>query len=94
MSGDMTVSRSRTWHFSHTLYTSLKPEAVRGLRISSIDPRDFIKLMFIDLFKQGPEAVFYIHLRVSRSREAFNHCVACGREVWFRFAESSIFGLH
>jgi hypothetical protein len=31
MSGDMTVSRSGTWHFSHTLYTSLKPEAVRGL---------------------------------------------------------------
>jgi hypothetical protein len=77
MSGDMTVSRSRTWHFSHTLYTSLKPEAVLWLQTSSIDPWDFIKLMFIDLFKQGPEAVFYIHLRVSR--EAFNHCVACGR---------------
>ncbi len=29
MSGDITVSRSRTWHFSHTLYTSLKPEAAR-----------------------------------------------------------------
>jgi hypothetical protein len=27
MSVDITVSRSRTWHFSHTLYTSLKPEA-------------------------------------------------------------------
>jgi hypothetical protein len=77
MSGDMTVSRSRTWHFSHTLYASLKPEAVRGLRTSSIDPWDFIKLMFIDLFKQGPEAVFYIHLRVSR--DAFDHCVAYGR---------------
>ena len=53
MSGDMTVTRSRTWHFSHTLYTSLKPEAVRGLRTCSIDPWDFIKHMFIDLFKQG-----------------------------------------
>jgi hypothetical protein len=59
MSSDMTVGRSRTWHFSHTLYTSLKPKAVRGLRpTSSIDPGDFIKRMFIDLFKQGPEAVF------------------------------------
>jgi hypothetical protein len=79
MSGDMTVTRSRTWHFSHTLYTSLKPEAVRGLRNRSIDPRDIINHMFIDLFKQGPDpaAVSYIHLRVSR--EAFDHCVACGR---------------
>ncbi len=77
MSGDMTVSRSRTWHFSHTLYTSLQPEAVRGFRIRSIDPWDIIKLLFIDIFKQGPEAVSYIHLRVSR--EAFDHCVACGR---------------
>ena len=78
MSGDISVSRSRTWHFSHTLYTSLKPEAARGVRpTSSIDPWDFIKRMFNDLFKQGPEAVFYIHLRVSRA--AFDHCVACGR---------------
>ncbi len=77
MSSDMTVSRSRTWRFSHTLYTSLKPEAVRGLRTCSIDPWDIIKLLFIDLFKQGPEAVSYIHLRVSRG--AFDHCVACGR---------------
>jgi hypothetical protein len=33
--------------------------------------------MFHELFKQGPETVIYIHLRVSR--EAFNDCVACGR---------------
>ena len=67
MSGDITLSRSRTWHFSHTLYTSLKPEAARGLSpTSSIDPWDFIKRMFDDLFKQGPEADLYIHLRVSR----------------------------
>jgi hypothetical protein len=77
MSGDITVSRSRTWHFSHTLYTSLRPEAARGLcPTSSIDPLDFIKRMFHDLFKQGPATVFYIHLRVSR--QAFDHCVACG----------------
>jgi hypothetical protein len=33
--------------------------------------------MFHDLFKQGPETVFYIHLLVSR--EVFDHCVACRR---------------
>ena len=78
MSGDITLSRSRTWHFSHTLYTSLRPEAARGLSpTSSIDPWDFIKRMFHDLFKQGPATVFYIHLRVSR--QAFDHCVACGK---------------
>ena len=78
MSGDITLSRSRTWHFSHTLYTSLKPEAARGLSpTSSIDPWDFIKRMFHDLFEQGPATVFYIHLRVSR--QAFDHCVACGK---------------
>jgi hypothetical protein len=78
MSGDITVRRSRTWHFSHTLFTSLNPEAARGLSPTcSIDPWDFIKRMFDDLFKQGPEADLYIHLRVSR--EAFDHCVACGR---------------
>ncbi len=72
------MSRSRTWHFSHTLYTSLKPEAARRLSpTSSIDPWDFIKRMFHDLFKQGPATVFYIHLRVSR--QAFDHCVACGK---------------
>ena len=78
MSGDITVRHSRTRHFSHTLFTSLNPEAARGLSpTSSIDPWDFIKRMFDDLFKQGPEADLYIHLRVSR--EAFDHCVACGR---------------
>ena len=78
MSGDINVRRTRTWHFSHTLFTSLKPEAARGLSpTSSIDPRDFIKHMFDELFKQGPATVVYIHVRVSR--EAFDHCVACGR---------------
>ena len=78
MSGDITLSRSRTWRFSHTLYTSLRPEAARGLcPTCSIDPWDFIKRMFHDLFKQGPATVFYIHLRVSR--QAFDHCVACGK---------------
>ena len=78
MSGDITLSRSRTWHFSHTLYTSLRPEAARGLSpTSSIDPWDFIKHMFHDLFEQGPATVSYIHLRVSR--QAFDHCVACGK---------------
>ena len=78
MSGDITLSRSRTWHFSHTLYTSLRPEAARGLSpTSSIDPWDFIKRMFHDLFEQGPATVSYIHLRVSR--QAFDHCVACGK---------------
>ena len=78
MSGDITLSRSRTWRFSHTLYTSLRPEAARGLSpTSSIDPWDFIKHMFHDLFEQGPATVSYIHLRVSR--QAFDHCVACGK---------------
>ena len=78
MSGDINVRRSRTWHFSHTLFTSLNPEAARGLSpTSSIDPWDFIKRMFDDIFKQGPESVLYIHVQVSR--EAFDHCVACGR---------------
>ena len=67
MSGDKTLSRSLTWHFSHTLYTYVKPEATRGLGpTSSIDPWDFIKCMFDELFKHGPVTVVYIHLRVSR----------------------------
>ena len=78
MSSDNTVSRSRTWRFSHTLYTSVKPDAARGLcPPNSIDPWDFIKSMLDDLFRHGPQAVVYIHLRVSRVD--FDRCVACGR---------------
>jgi hypothetical protein len=80
MSGNKTSSRFRTWHFSHTLYTCVKPDAARGLGLtSSIDPWKFIKSMFDDseLFKLGPPTVVYIHLRVSRA--AFDRCVACGR---------------
>jgi hypothetical protein len=78
MSGEKTVSRSRTWRFSNTLYTSLKPEAARGFcPTSSIDPWDFIKRMFHELFKQRPETVVYIHFPISR--EALDHCVACGK---------------
>jgi hypothetical protein len=78
MSSDKTETRSRTWHFSHTLYTSVKPDAARGLcPTSSIGPWDFIKSMLDELFKHGPQTVLYIHLRVSRA--AFDRCVACGR---------------
>jgi hypothetical protein len=80
MSADETVSRSRTWHFSHTLYTCVKPGAARGLGpTSSIDPWDFIKSMFDELFMHGPPSVGYIQMRVSRA--AFDGCVACGRSV-------------
>jgi hypothetical protein len=78
MSSNKTETRSRTWHFSHTLYTSVKPDAARGLcPTSSIGPWDLIKRMLDELFRDGPQSVFYIHLRVSRA--AFDHCVACGR---------------
>jgi hypothetical protein len=81
MSGNKTLSRFRTWHFSHTLYTCVKPDAARGLGpIISIDPWDFIKSMLDELFivfKLSPPTVVYFHLRVSRA--AFDHCVACGR---------------
>ena len=78
MSSDKTVPRSRTWRFSHTLYTCVKPDAALGLcPTSSIDPWDFIKSMLDDLFKHGPRTVVYIHLRVSRAD--FDRCVACGR---------------
>ena len=78
MSSDKTVTRSRTWRFSHTLYTCVKPDAGRGLcPTSSIDPWDFIKRMLDDLFNDGPPAVAYIHLRVSRAD--YDRCVACGR---------------
>jgi hypothetical protein len=74
MSGNKTVSHSRTWHFSHTLYTSLKPEAcVQQAQLI----HGTLSNVFHELFKQGPETVVYIHLEVSR--EVFDHCVACGR---------------
>ncbi len=78
MSSDKTETRSRTWHFSHTLYTSVKPDAAHGLcPTSSIGPWDLIKRKLDELFRDGPQSVFYIHLPVSRA--AFDHCIACGR---------------
>ena len=78
MPSDKTVSRARTWRVSHTLYTSVKPDAARGLcPTSSVDPWDFIKSMLDDLFNDGPQAVAYIHLRVSRAD--YDRCVASGR---------------
>jgi hypothetical protein len=64
MSSDQTETRSRTWYFSRTLYTSVKPDAARGLcPTSSIGPWDFIKSMLDELFKHSLQIVFYIHLR-------------------------------
>ena len=78
MSRDNPVPRCRTWNFSHTLYTSILPEATRGLHpTSTIDPFALIKSLFEKLFKEGPAPVFYIHLRVSRA--AFDLCVSCGK---------------
>jgi hypothetical protein len=78
MSCDNPVARGRTWNFSHTLYTSILPEAARGLRPeSTIDPFVLVKSLFEKLFKGGPQLVFYIHLRVSRV--AFDLCVSCGK---------------
>ena len=78
MSGDNSVRRFRTWKFSHTLYTSILPEARSGLHPTSTnDPFVLIKSLFDNLFKQGPEPVIYIHLRVSRA--AYDLCVACGK---------------
>lgn len=78
MSRDNPVPRSRTWNFSHTLYTSILPEATHGLDgASTIDPFVLIKSLFEKLFKKGPAPVFYIHLRVSRA--AFDLCVSCGK---------------
>ena len=80
MSRDNPVPRCRTWNFSHTLYTSILPEATRGLHpTSTIDPFVLIKSLFEKLFKEGPAPVFYIHLRVSRA--AFDLCVSCGKLV-------------
>ena len=78
MSRDNPVPRFRTWNFSHTLYTSILPEATRGLHpTSTIDPFVLIKSLFENLFKESPAPVFYIHLRVSRA--AFDLCVSCGK---------------
>ena len=78
MSGDNSVRRVRTWKFSRALYTSILPEARSGLHpTSTIDPFVLIKSLFDNLFKQGPEPVIYIHLRVSRA--AYDLCVACGK---------------
>jgi hypothetical protein len=78
MSGDNSVRRVRTWKFSHTLYTSILPEARSGLHpTSTIDPFVLINSLFDKLFQQGPEPVIYIHLRVSRA--AYDLCVACGK---------------
>ena len=78
MSCDNPVARGRTWNFSHTLYTSILPEAARGLRPeSTIDPFVLVESLFEKLFKGGPQLVFYIHLRVSRV--AFDLCVSCGK---------------
>ncbi len=77
-SSDKTVTRSRTWHFRHTLYTSVKLNAARGFcPTRSIGPWGFIKSMLDELFKHGPQTVVYIHLRVSRAD--FDRCVACER---------------
>jgi hypothetical protein len=76
MSGDNSVRRFRTWKFSHTLCTSILPEAMSGLHpTSTIDPFVLINSLFAKLFKQGPEPV--IHLRVSRA--AYELCVSCGK---------------
>ena len=78
MSRDTHVPRYRTWNFSHTLYTSILPEAARGLHpTSTIDPVVLIKSLFDKLFKGGPAPVAYIHLRVSRA--AFDLCASCGK---------------
>jgi hypothetical protein len=76
MSRDNPVRRCRTWNFSHTLYTSILPEATRGVHpTSTIDPVVLIKSLFDKLFKEGPAPVAYIHLRVSRA--TFDLCVSC-----------------
>jgi hypothetical protein len=78
MSRDNPVRRCRTWNFSHTLYTSILPEATRGFhQKSTIDPLVLVKSLFDKLFKDGPAPVAYIHLRVSRA--AFDLCVSCGK---------------
>ena len=78
MSKHNSVSRSHTWKFSHSLYTSILPEARSGLHpTSTIDPFVLFERLFDKLFKDGPEPIAYIHLRVSRAE--FDRCVACGQ---------------
>ena len=78
MSKHNSVSRNRTWKFSHSLYTSILPDAASGLHpTSTIDPFVVFQRLFDKIFKEGPAPVFYIHLRVPRA--AFDLCVACGR---------------
>jgi hypothetical protein len=80
MSKHNSVSRSHTWKFSHSLYTSILPEARSGLHpTSTIDPFVLFKRLFDKLFKDGPLPIAYIHLRVSRAE--FDLCVARGKMV-------------
>jgi hypothetical protein len=77
MSDCKSVCRSRTWYFSHTLYTSLQPDVALQLRPpSTVPPWTLFWNVFHALFERGPDAVFYIHVRVSRAE--FDQCVACG----------------
>jgi hypothetical protein len=70
--------RHRVWSFSHTLCTSILPEATSGFhRTSTIDPVVLIHRLFENLFKDFGRPVFYIHLRVTRA--AFDLCVECGK---------------
>ena len=70
--------RHRVWSFSHTLCTSILPEATSGFhRTSTIDPVVLIHRLFDNLFKDCGRPVFYIHLRVTRA--AFDLCVECGK---------------
>jgi hypothetical protein len=70
--------RHRVWSFSHTLCTSILPEATSGFhRTSTIDPVVLIHRLFDNLFKDFGTPVFYIHLRVTRA--AFDLGVECGK---------------
>jgi hypothetical protein len=79
--------RHRVWSFSHTLCTSILPEATSWFhRTSTIDPVVLINRrtpvvlinsLFDNLFKDCPQPVVYIHLRVTRA--AFDLCVECGK---------------
>ena len=77
MSELKSVCRSCTWYVSHTLYASLQPDAALQLRPpSTVPPLTLFWNLFHTLFERGPDAVFYIHVRVSRAE--FDQCVACG----------------
>ncbi len=80
MSSDNPETRSRTWHFSHTLYTSVKPDAARGLCPTSllvIGPWDLIKRMLDELFRDGPQSVFYIHSKKSSKSLKYGLLTVC-----------------